>query len=73
MYAASPALRGDAGCGRRGVLLGFWCCCAIATLAYQLEMRERGTTKASAHQTCAGPLKAGAAPPVAGWLVSYGC
>ena len=50
MYAASPALRGDAVFMRRGAA---WLPLALLseeTLAYQLEMRERSTNKASAHQ-----------------------
>ena len=61
MYVASPTLRGDAGCGRRGVLFGFWRCCAIVTLAYQLAMRGLGTARVSAEQRrCKDGPQAGA-------------
>jgi hypothetical protein len=50
MYAASPALRGDAG-STSEVLPGLpLALLSEETLAYQLEMRERSTARASAHQ-----------------------
>ena len=53
MYAASPALRGDAG-STSEVLPGLpLALLSEETLAYQLEMREVGTTRASAQQRSA--------------------
>ena len=50
MYAASPALRGDAGSVGE-VLPGLpLALLSEETLAYQLEMRERSTARASAEQ-----------------------
>ena len=50
MYAASPALRGDAG-STSEVLPGLpLALLSEETLAYQLEMRERSTARASAEQ-----------------------
>ena len=53
MYAASPALRGDAGSVGE-VLPGLpLALLSEETLAYQLEMRERSTARASARQLSA--------------------
>ena len=50
MYAASPALRGDAGLTSE-VLPGLpLALLSEETLAYHLEMRERSTARASAQQ-----------------------
>ena len=50
MYAASPALRGDAG-STSEVLPGLpLALLSEETLAYQLEMRGLGTTRVSAAQ-----------------------